>query len=101
MIEIEEIAEYIDGHSRPMVESRLILRSGYLQKLGLVKNDDKLVHIRGISLQVSHPSNEPVEINLKISKPFPGYIMYAHCTCTGGTTGKCKHSVAVMRSLTS
>ena len=99
VIEIEDIVEHIDGHSKPLVDSKLILKAGYLQRVGLVQETAEYSHVRGVCILVSNPGKESCEINLKIRKPFPGTVGFGHCTCNGGSTGKCKHAVAVLRTL--
>ena len=96
MIQIEEIVKFIDGFSRPMEGSRQIIESGYLQKVGIVKESDHDIEIRGLCLRV-HKTSEIVTIDITISKPLPGEVITGKCTCTAGNLGKCKHVVAVLR----
>lgn len=96
MIEIEEIVKFIDGFSRPLIGSKQILDSGYLQKVGIDSETSEDISIRGICLRVHKPS-EVVSIQTRISKPFPGSVIDAKCTCIAGNLGKCKHVVAVLR----
>lgn len=96
VIQIEEIVQHIDGFSRPLVESRQIVKSHYLQKVGVLEENESCIRLRGLCLRV-HNAHEILTINVTISKPFPGAVLYAHCTCTAGNLGKCKHAVAVLR----
>lgn len=99
MIEIDDIMAFVDYHENPMKGSREILQSEYLQKIGVVKETDADVHIRGLCIQVSHPNQYPFQMDAWISKPFPGVVIKGKCQCDGGSTGKCKHSVAMLRCL--
>ena len=99
MIEIEEICHFIDGHSNPMEGSREILSSGYLQKVGILADSDEKIVIRGLCICVSTLGEEPFVMDATISKPYPGYVIKAICNCKGGKSGKCKHAVAMLRSV--
>ena len=96
MIRIEEIVKFIDGFSRPLEGSRQILESKYLQKVGVVEQTENCIKLKGLCLRVRKP-DEGVAINVTISEPFPGQVIYAQCSCIAGQLGKCKHSVAVLR----
>ncbi len=64
MIEIEDICSFIDGHSCPMVELRLVLNVGYVQRVGIVYEDEEKVDIKAFCLKVSSP--EDCSINLRL-----------------------------------
>ena len=96
----EEIERHIDNpatHSRWKVSSAEILQSAYLQKVGILEENEWIIRIRGICLQVSSPRADPHVITVLIKKPLPGKIQHATCSCTGGKSGKCKHAVAVLK----
>jgi len=97
VIRVEEICEFIDWHKKPMVGAREINDSGYLQKIGSVKESEEDIEIRGLCIQVSHPGKPPFQPSASISKPFPGSVLRAHCKSDGGSSGKCKHVVAMLR----
>ena len=99
MIEIEEFVSHIDGHSKPLRDSKLLAKAGYLQQVGLVEDCSGYVHVRRVSILVSHPSDICCEMNVKIRKPFPGSVGHAHCNCDGRSSDKCKHSVAFLQTL--
>ena len=79
------------------VSSREVLESSYLQKVGIVEDNQWITKLRGICLQVSSPARNPHEINVIIKKPFPGKIQFARCSCTGGKSGKSKHTAALLK----
>jgi len=99
VIEIEEISTFIDGHSKPLVGSREILQCGYLLKVGYVRDCDEEIELKGICIRVLRPGDPPFESTVVIQKPFPGSVVRGHCPCDGGSTGKCKHVIAILRSV--
>jgi hypothetical protein len=94
VIQIESIVKHIDGFSRPLVELRQILDSGYLQKVGVTGETNNQIDICGLCICV-HDAHEVLTINVSISKPSPGEAIKAQCSCIAGELGKCKHPVAV------
>jgi hypothetical protein len=81
------------------VSSREVLESKYLQKMGIVEDNEWITKVRGLCLQVSFPKHDPHVINVIIKKPFPGTIQFARCSCTGGKSGRCKHAVALFKHI--
>jgi hypothetical protein len=97
VIQIEEVCQFIDWHKKPIIAAREIIDAGYMQKIGLLCETDTEIEMRGLCIQVSHPTENPFEPTATISKPFPGHVLRAYCNCTGGSSGKCKHVVAMLR----
>lgn len=79
VIEIEDVVSHIDGRSESLIDSKMILKTGYLQRVGMVQDTAHYTHVRGVCILVSHPGEESCEINLKIRKPFSGTVGYGHC----------------------
>jgi len=99
VIQLEEIVEFIDGHSKPLIGAREINNCGYLLRVGFVKDTVEAIELKGCCIQVSHPGQPPFQPRVIISKPFPGHVLRATCQCDGGSSGKCKHAVAILRSV--
>ena len=91
--------KFIDGHSKPLIGSREVNEANYLQKVGYVRDIEEEIELKGYCLRVSQPSLPPFQLGVIIAKPFPGYEVKAKCQCDGGATGKCKHAVAILRSV--
>ena len=96
MIRIENIVQHIDGFVRLLDDSREILESGYLQKVGIARKTDDEIHLRGVCLRVTK-ADEVVTMKVQISKPYPGSVLQVECTCIGGSQGNCKHAVSLLQ----
>lgn len=97
MIQYEEICDHINWHSNPMVGSREIMQAGYLQKVGRAMENEDRIKLCGICLRESRLTDLPHKMETTLSKPFPGRVINASCSCDGGASGKCKHVVAMLK----
>lgn len=106
MISETDIEKHIDNHLKPWLDAGRILNSGYLTKLGVKRCSSKgkeVINLIGECIQHSAPSAPPHRIEIilqrKNNSDFGYTIVKAHCPCYGGDSGKCKHAVAVLRSV--
>lgn len=99
MIEIEEIMEFLNGHSKPLKGAREIIQANYLLKVGYTKENADHIELKGACIQVSHPGNVPFEPTVVIKKLFPGSAERGYCPCEGDASGKCKLVVSILRSV--
>ena len=93
VIRIKDIVQHIDNFVQPLDGSREILERGYLQKVGIAWEMDDKVHLCSACLRVTK-ADEVVTMKVQISRPYPGGVLWAECTCVGRSLGKCKHAVA-------
>lgn len=87
------------AHSHAIKGGKEILEAKYLQKIGFIQQTEMSVVIKALCIQVSKPGSDPHEIEVGISKPFPGQILLSQCSCVGGSNGKCKHATAMLLQL--
>ncbi|XP_065222720.1 uncharacterized protein LOC135847198 [Planococcus citri] len=99
MLEQEDIIAHLDNHLKPWLDGTAILKAEYLTKVGVKKKSP--LHIIGLCRQVSKPAEAPHRIDFKFNTKKPGKyaILKGNCSCTGGASGKCKHSTALLQFL--
>jgi hypothetical protein len=116
MLEIEDVLEYIfkenavahvdenkKMNKKNYVGAVEILRSKYLQRVGIIKDEYDKIEIQALCIQVTKVAAKPHCIDLSIVRPSnsrQNIEFSGKCSCVGGSVGKCKHFIALLLWLT-
>lgn len=81
---------------RKYIEGESVLNANHIMYCGIITNTEVKVEIMALCLQTSDLYGMPHEVNLTILFVEKTKKIEIRCSCKGGITGQCKHSVALM-----
>lgn len=106
LLRLSQVISFCDDHVKPIKEGSAILDCDPPRlKIGVLPTpvestaDKNVLQIRGICLSASKKNEPPYKIDINLSANGAVFIR-VHCTCKGGASGKCKHCVVALITLT-
>lgn len=96
VINISELFSYGGDGLRKYEEGEELYKRKHIMYCGITKKEENITEFLVLCIKSSDLWGDPHELNLKINTVNEKKIIKVHCSCPGGTTGQCKHSIAAL-----